>query len=77
MTVHSVLDEMPARLRASGDNVRTTFAAWKAAILQRNLCVVEAIDGGMPQGTVATYVGVKQPQVVKILAQPLAIDSAA
>lgn len=76
MTVHSVLDDMPARLRANGDNVRTTWQAWKAAILQRNQCVVEAIDGGMPQGTVATYVGVKQPQIVKILARPLDISIA-
>lgn len=77
MTVQSVRDELPARLTAAKGAVESAREALKLALQQRNDVIIAAVDAGMYQHDVARYVGVKQPQVVRILANPAYLVTAA
>lgn len=70
MSPISVLDGMPARLQACRDRVNAAIITLRNERLLRNAAIVEAIDGGMSQIKVAQYVGVGQPTIVKVLADP-------
>lgn len=64
------MDGMPARLQAARDAVRDALARLKSERQLRNRVIVEAIDGGMSTVQVAKWVGIGQPAVVKVLADP-------
>lgn len=70
MTVHTVLDDLPPRLVAAQEHVRSTYAAYLTACQHRNGLVVAAVDGGISQYKVAQLLDVSQPTVNRILAKP-------
>lgn len=65
-----VLDGMPTRLQAARDAVSEAIARLKSERKLRNRAIVAAINGGMSQSQVAKYVGVAQPTIIKVLADP-------
>lgn len=70
MSAQAVLEGMVERLQACRDRVLSARIQLKNEILLRNHAIVEAIDGGMSQTKVANNVGIGQPAINKVLAQP-------
>lgn len=68
MPTAEVLQDMPTRLRAAAAAVRDTKTAYDLALEGRDELVVEAIDDGMSQMTVADAIGVKKGRISAILA---------
>lgn len=55
------------RLQAAGDYVRSCRELYRNSLAARNALIVEAIDHGYAGHQAARKVGVKQPQIIRIL----------
>lgn len=70
MSAQSVLEGMVERLQGCRDRVQSARIQLANELLLRNHAIVAAIDGGMSQTKVSNNVGIGQPAINKVLAQP-------
>ena len=70
-----VLADLQARLEAAATVARDADKAAKLAHQARNAIIVEAVDEGVPQTTVADWAGFKRPgRITAILANFHAVE---
>lgn len=64
----TLLDDLPARIKAAGTRCLELAAQAKLALAQRNQLIVDGVDSGIPQRQVARLAGLSQPHVIRVLA---------
>lgn len=64
----TVLTDLVPRLESARDAVKDAQVELELALEHRNELIVQAVDEGLTQKTVATAAGVSQPHVIRVLA---------